>query len=473
MVRSEIDFCCIAQCEAVLLSAMTTQVQNVPWWKEPTRGQWAGFAAAWVGWVLDAFDFTIYILVMSHIAKEFGVGIAAVAGSLTLTLLVRLAGGAVSGWMADRWGRRLPLLLSLVWFAVFDAAIYFAPSFTWVLVFRTLFGFGMGAEWTAGTALAMECFPARSRKIASGLLQAGWPVGFFLAAATAYYVVPAWGWRAMFLIAIAPALLVLPIRFLVPDEHSKAKPTAAASKGALADLWEPAVRVRIVLGSLVMALGFIVYYGLTTTHSLIQIQELGLSPQTAFANVCWFQVGMLVGVIVAGMVANRYGVVAALVAPALLMVPALPLFVGAAPGLLTLGAVLGGALGAGYSGVTPVLVTSLFPEHVRARAIGLVYHLGALLAAFVPWGIPELAARTGWKLSSAVELVVGIGLVAMAAAVFGLRRMLAPVAPAAEPIEVIDGTTTSAHAPGASRPAPSFVPPVDAAPISAVASSQN
>lgn len=441
---------------------MTTQVQNVPWWKEPTRSQWAGFAAAWVGWVLDAFDFTIYILVMSHIAKEFGVGIAAVAGSLTLTLLVRLAGGAVSGWMADRWGRRLPLLLSLVWFAVFDAAIYFAPSFTWVLVFRTLFGFGMGAEWTAGTALAMECFPARSRKIASGLLQAGWPIGFFLAAATAYYVVPAWGWRAMFLIAIAPALLVLPIRFLVPEEHSKAKPAAAASKGALADLWVPAVRTRIVLGSVLMALGFIVYYGLTTTHSLIQIQELGLSPQTAFANVCWFQVGMLVGVIVAGMVANRFGVVTALVAPALLMVPALPLFVGASPGLITLGAVLGGALGAGYSGVTPVLVTSLFPEHVRARAIGLVYHLGALLAAFVPWGIPELSARTGWKLSTTVELVVGVGLVAMAGAVFGLRRMLAPVTSTPSTIEVIDATAPAARGEAAAVSAAGFVPPVDA-----------
>jgi MFS family permease len=191
---------------------MTTQVQAkpMPWWKEPTRGQWASFTAAWVGWVLDAFDFTIYILVMSHIAKEFGVGIAAVAGSLTLTLLVRLAGGAVAGWMADRWGRKLPLMLSLLWFATFDAAIYFAPSFTWVLIFRTLFGFGMGAEWAAGTAMAMEAFPPRSRKIASGLLQAGWPIGFLLAAATAYLVVPAWGWRAMFLIAMAPALLVHP-----------------------------------------------------------------------------------------------------------------------------------------------------------------------------------------------------------------------------------------------------------------------
>lgn len=94
---------------------MSTEARSMPWWKELTRGQWSSFAAAWVGWVLDAFDFTIYILVMSHIAKEFDVSTAAVAGSLTLTLLVRLAGGAVAGWMADRWGRKLPLMLSLLW----------------------------------------------------------------------------------------------------------------------------------------------------------------------------------------------------------------------------------------------------------------------------------------------------------------------------------------------------------------------
>src|SRR5579862_1256383 len=143
--------------------------------KSPARAQWAAFAAAWCGWVLDAFDFTIYLLVMKQIATEFGVGIAAVSGSITLTLLVRLAGGGVAGWMADRWGRRLPLMLSLIWFAVFDAAIYFAPSFAWILVLRTIFGFGMGAEWTAGTALAMESVPPKYRKLASGLLQAGWP----------------------------------------------------------------------------------------------------------------------------------------------------------------------------------------------------------------------------------------------------------------------------------------------------------
>ncbi|HEY1557079.1 MAG TPA: MFS transporter [Kofleriaceae bacterium] len=396
-----------------------------PWWREPTRAQWAAFAAAWVGWVLDAFDFTIYICVAGSIVKEFGVSPTAVAGSLTLTLLVRLGGGMFAGWLADRCGRKLPLMMSLVWFAIFDAAIYFAPSFTWLLVLRTLFGFGMGAEWTAGTALAMESFPPSGRRFASGLLQAGWPIGFLLAAATAYFVVPAFGWRAMFLIAAVPALLVLPIRAFVPDELAHAK--GHSSRGALRDLAAPAVRRMLVLGSLIMALGFIVYYAMTTSYMGLHL-ELGFTPARGWLDLIWFNVGMLAGVIGAGWVANRFGVIVALVAPALLMVVALPLFVGVAPGAISIGAFLGGALGVGYSGVTPVLTTSLFPEHVRARAIGIVYHVGALIAAFVPAGLPWLAHRAGWSLEVTIALVVGGGLVAMSAAVLVLRREIAPSA---------------------------------------------
>ena len=398
-----------------------TTTKQLPWWREPTRAQWMSFLAAWVGWVLDAFDFTIYIVVAGSIIKEFGVSPIAIGGSLTLTLLVRMAGGVVAGWMADKWGRRLPLMISLVWFAVFDAAIYFAPTFGTLLVLRTLFGFGMGAEWTAGTALAMESFPPRSRKFASGLLQAGWPVGFLMAAVTAYFVVPAFGWRAMFLIAAAPALLVIPIRFMIKEDAAPA--TASQSRGAVADLLVPSVLKMIILGSLVTALGFVVYYGLTTSYMGLHA-ELGMTAATGYLDLIWFNVGMLVGVVCAGWVAGRYGVIVALCAPALLMVVAMPLFVGVFPNVMPLGAFLGGALGAGYSGVTPVLTTSLFPEHVRARAIGLVYHAGALIAAFVPSGIPWIAAQTGWSLQVTVAVVVGGGLIAMSAAVFALRNTL-------------------------------------------------
>ena len=123
------------------------------WWREPTKAQWASFAAAWSGWVLDAFDFTIFLLVMPQIAQEFGVGWTATAGSITLTLLVRLLGGFAAGAAADRWGRKLPLMISIVWFAVCDGLVALAPTFGWVLVLRTLFGFGMGAEWTSGATL--------------------------------------------------------------------------------------------------------------------------------------------------------------------------------------------------------------------------------------------------------------------------------------------------------------------------------
>jgi MFS transporter, SHS family, lactate transporter len=400
------------------------------WWQEPTRAQWAAFAAAWVGWVLDAFDFTIYLLVMPSILKEFGQSVATVSVSITLTLLVRLAGGTVSGWMADRWGRKLPLMISLVWFAVFDAAIYFAPSFAWILLLRTIFGFGMGAEWTAGTALAMESMPPKSRQMASGLLQAGWPVGFLLAAATAYFIVPAFGWRAMFLVAAVPAILVFPIRFFVKDDAATrrekgAKPSPFAGLGARG------VPTMLVLGALVTALGFIVYYGLTAQYSLMLMTDLKFSPQAAFIDVIIFNLGMLVGVIVTGSVASRFGVIIALVAPALLMVPCLPLFVGWVPGLVGVGAFLGGALGVGYSGVTPVLTTSLFAPEIRARAIGFVYHLGALIAAFIPWAIAEVSAHAKLPLSTVIGAVGAIGLVGMAASVIALRKKLVPGSDAA------------------------------------------
>ena len=417
-------------------------MKNVPWWKEPTRGQWAAFSAAWAGWVLDAFDFTIFLMVQNEIAKEFGVGLVALSGSITLTLLVRLLGGVVAGWMADRWGRKLPLMLSLVWFATFDALIYFAPSFMWVVVLRTIFGFGMGAEWTAGTAMAMESWPARSRKLASGLLQAGWPIGFLLSALVAHFVVPAYGWRPMFLIAALPALLVIPIRFMVPEEHS-GKPTARTPKVSYRDLMVPGVRRMIVLGSLVMGLGFLVYYGLTSSYVPMLVGEHGLSPSAAWLDVILFNLGMLVGVIAAGWVANRYGIIVALVTPALLMVPALPLYVGAVPELLPLGAILGGALGVGYSGVTPVLTTSLFPDHVRGRAIALVYHVGAMIGAFAPSAISQLAAGTELLLSTAIALVAGLALVGMSIAVLVLRRHI--VIPTVPVVSVEECTVPTAR----------------------------
>jgi SHS family lactate transporter-like MFS transporter len=408
-----------------------------PWWREPTRPQWISFLAAWAGWVLDGFDFTIFLLAMPAIAAEFGVTWVATAGSITLTLLFRLAGGVAAGWAADRWGRKLPLMISIVWFALCDGAVAFAPTFGWVLVFRTLFGFGMGAEWTSGATLAMENWPKRSRGIASGVLQGSWAIGYILAALASAAIVPTYGWRALFIVAALPALLVLPIRIWVPESPDWKRERAERPKANMAELLAPGVLGKIVWASVLWGASFGIYYGLTGLWPTLLTTQLGRTAADVSWLVILFNLGMMVGAITWGSLAARRGVVLALALPIVALLPALPLYVGAAPNWLWAGAVLAGATGAGISGVTPLLLTSLFAANVRARAVGIVYHVGALLAAGTPTLVAWLSTGGGQPLGQAIGLVVAASSVLTLAILF-LR-----------PRGTLDGTPGQAEAPAA------------------------
>src|SRR4030088_219494 len=153
---------------------------QVAWWREPTKDQWYAWWAAWLGWTLDAFDFTVFLLIMKPIADEFGVPVSEVAWTLALTLWMRLLGAVGSGWLADRVGRKTPLMISIFWYSICNFIAGFSPSFMFLLVFRTLLVIGLGAEWPAGAALAMEQWPIRSRGFMSGVLQGSWSIGFLL-----------------------------------------------------------------------------------------------------------------------------------------------------------------------------------------------------------------------------------------------------------------------------------------------------
>ena len=160
----------------------TTQTSSVPWWKEPTKDQWYAYIAAWLGWTLDAFDFTVFLLIMSPIAQEFNVPLIEVTAIFSITLVMRLFGATASGWMADRMGRRAPLMISILWYSVCNLLAGLSPTFSFLFAMRALLGIGMGAEWPAGAALAMETWPARSRGFMSGVLQGSWGLGFALSA---------------------------------------------------------------------------------------------------------------------------------------------------------------------------------------------------------------------------------------------------------------------------------------------------
>ncbi len=375
-------------------------VARGPWWREPSRQQWLTLGAAWLGWLLDAFDFTLFVLVMPQIAEEFGVTFVSTTFSLTLTLLVRLLGGWVAGWAADRWGRKGPLMASIAWFSLCDGLVFFAPSFTVVLVLRTLFGFGMGAEWTAGSALVMESWPERSRGIASGLLQGSWAVGYLLAAVVTGWLLPVIGWRGLFLLAAAPALLVLPIRFLV-KEAPRPPREAQAPRAA----FDRALLGRLAWASGYLALAFGGYYALFGLYPALLQRELGFTGVTQAPLVALFNVGMLLGAAACGYAATRVPLRWVLAVPALLVVAAVPLYVGwAGREWLAAGAFLGGLLGAGTSGVTPLLLATLFPAAVRGRAMGLAYHAGAFAAAFVPVGLAALAQQAAASLADVIAL---------------------------------------------------------------------
>jgi MFS transporter, SHS family, lactate transporter len=151
--------------------ATNVAAHPVPWWREPTKDQWYAWVAAWLGWMLDAFDFTIFLLILVPVSKHFGVELKWVGLLVSATLYLRLVGAVGAGWLCDRVGRKGPLMLSILWYSICNFVAGFSPNFAFLFVFRALLGIGMGAEWPAGAALAMETWPARSRGLMSGLLQ--------------------------------------------------------------------------------------------------------------------------------------------------------------------------------------------------------------------------------------------------------------------------------------------------------------
>src|SRR5207237_10803897 len=138
------------------------------------NGHGPAVLAGFLGWTLDAFDFCLVVMTLTAIGKEFGKSDAAIALSLTLTLLFRPVGAFVFGLLADRYGRKLPLMIDLVFYSVVEVLTGLAPSYATFLVLRALFGIGMGAEWGVGASLVMEKVPARLRGVMSGLLQQGY-----------------------------------------------------------------------------------------------------------------------------------------------------------------------------------------------------------------------------------------------------------------------------------------------------------
>ena len=372
------------------MSASVTPNAGVPWWKEPTKDQWYAFIAAWLGWTLDAFDFTIFLLIMLPISQEFGVPITAVAIVFTLTLWMRLVGATAAGWFGDRMGRRAPLMISILWYSICNFIAGFSPTFTFLLIFRTLLGIGMGAEWPAGAALAMESWPTRSRGFMSGILQGSWGLGFALSAAAYGVLYDHIGWRGLLWIGILPALAVVWIRFYVKEPEvwaeNKRQQTArqAEVKAPLFVIFRREHLYNTLTACAWMGSAFCVYYSIWALFSTYLQKELHWTAAMVATPVFIANLVVFAGNGLWGVVADWIGRRPAIYLPALIGIFVTPLYlVTKQPEWIVGGFILQGICGGAIYGQNPSYLCERFPTEVRATASGFVYHQGAIWGGLV------------------------------------------------------------------------------------------
>ena len=380
------------------------------------------FLAAFLGWMLDGYDYTILTLVAIDIQSDFNVDSAATGALATATLVMRLVGGLAAGWAADRWGRRGPLMVSIVWFSAFSFLSGFAPTYAVLLLLRALFGLGMGGEWAAGMPLVLEHYPEERRGFVLGVLQGAFSWGFILAAAAFQYGAPYFErlevpvWRGLMWTGIVPALLVLWIRARVPESPlwlagqvgSKPRPVP----------WQSLLRGDVLRAAGVLAAVMFAYQSMSFWFPTY-VRDRSLSPLVFLIAL---NIGGIIGAAMWGRVAgSTWGARRAVTTGALLSLVALPMFLIAQnPWLMWFGALAIGLTGAGIIGVMPTYVGGHFETVSRATGWGLVYHIGAASGALAPWAIGR-AQDAGWALHSAMAVGVGVA-TALALLLLAVRR---------------------------------------------------
>ena len=373
-------------------------VKAIPWWKEPTKEQWYAWWAAWLGWTLDAFDFTVFLLIMVPISQEFGVPLSEVAFVLTLTLWMRLLGAVASGWLADRVGRKIPLMISILGYSLCNFIAGFSPTLLFLLIFRALLGIFMGAEWPAGAALAMESWPIRSRGFMSGVLQGSWGIGFALSSLIWGLFVGYIGWRGMLWIGVLPALSVFYVRRYVKEpavwvENRRLQRAQNREvRTPLISIFKRGLLLNTLTACWWMASNFILYYSLTALFVPHLQKDLNLSPTLAFWPVLFFNLVGFVAMGFWGWTGDRLGRRWSMIIPAAIAVPIAPLYLLTANfSWIFVFYVLQGAFGGALYSQLPSYLSERFPTEVRATASAFCYHQGAIFGGLVPLVLTFLA----------------------------------------------------------------------------------
>jgi SHS family lactate transporter-like MFS transporter len=358
-------------------------------------GHGAAVFAGFLGWTLDAFDFFLVVLSLTAIAQEFHRSDKEIAFSITLTLAFRPVGAFIFGLLADRYGRRIPLMIDLVFYSVVEVATGFAHSFAAFLVLRALFGIGMGGEWGVGASLAMEKVPPRLRGFLSGLLQQGYALGYLLAAVCFYTVFPRWGWRPMFFIGGLPALLGLFVRFKVKESevwHKTRQPNWSSLGREILSHWKLFLYLTLLMMTMNLS-----SHGTQDMFPTFLKRFWNRSPTQVAAIVAISMVGAILGGTLIGFLSDRFGRRRTMVSAFVLAILCVPLWAYApSVALLAVGAFLIQFMVQGAWGIIPAHLSELSPDSVRGFLPGFAYQCGVLLAGSVAYVEATLAEHTSY-----------------------------------------------------------------------------
>lgn len=381
----------------------------------------AAVFASFLGWTLDAFDFFLVVMCLTAIAEEFHQTDKAIAATLTVTLAFRPLGAVLFGLLADRYGRRIPLMIDLIFYSVVEVLSGLATDYTTFLVLRALFGIGMGGEWGVGASLAMEKVPPRLRGVFSGLLQQGYAVGYLFAAVTYYFVFPRWGWRPLFFLGGLPALLALFVRSHVKEsevwEKTRHATWKALGQGILSNK-----RLVLQLALLMTGMGFASHGTQDMYPTFLQRHwHFDVGTRTLVTSIS--MVGAILGGVVMGLYSDRAGRRRAIIASllgAILMIP-LWAFAPSVP-LLVLGAFLIQFCVQGAWGIIPAHITELSPDSVRGFLPGFAYQCGILVAGVITYAQAALAERFSYPWAMALSAGMAFAAAGLLAATGKERR---------------------------------------------------
>ena len=374
-----------------------------PWYRQVSGDQWKAFLAAYLGWVLDGFDFYILTFLLADIQSAFSVT-NALAGALgTATLVFRVVGGIAAGAAADRWGRKRPLMFSILWYSTLAFSSGFSTSYRMLFALRALFGIGMGGVWAAGVPLTIEHWPAHLRGTASGLLQGGYSVGIIASAFVYQFGYPLvsrhgdLGWRVMLWIGVLPALLVFWIMSQVREspvwlERQKTlRDRHEQDAFSLGKLFTPALLPATLQTSLLMGAFLFSNQSITFWYA----RFLASVHREPLPFLLALNAGGIAGAALWGRVSEtRLGRRGALSLAMAIGISATPLYLFAASGVgLWIGALIVGVFAAGCLGIMPGYLSERFPTAARAVGAGFAYHVGAGLGALTPYLVGALQDR--------------------------------------------------------------------------------